>query len=173
MGGRVKLEEIAPEEFMKLFDERYSYEPETGIFRRKRQWRDYPVGSIVAPNKDGYVWFRIAGQFYFAHRAAFVIMTGKWPTELADHGNCVTTDNRWSNLREATYLQNAANRGADRRNKSGFKGVVWCDRDKSFLAYIRIGGRTRNLGSFGTASEAHAAYKRAASELFGEFARAA
>lgn len=90
-----------------------------------------------------------------------------------DHRNGDRLDNRKENLRIATASQNQANTRKMRRSQpmtSRFKGVS-LDRGR-WLASIRVRGRKRNLGRYGTEEEASAAYERAAREAFGEFARA-
>lgn len=169
----MKARYTEPKAFLVYFLARYTYEPETGHFRRKVAWRHYPIGSVVQPRSDGYVYFRIRGEAYLAHRVAHLIMTGEWPEDQVDHQFGDKSDNRWEVLRPADNSQNNHNRGLDRRNKSGFKGVVWCKRDERYLAYIRKDGITKNLGSFGNPVDAAAAYAKAAVELFGEFARVA
>lgn len=73
-------------------------------------------------------------------------------------------DNRWDNLREATRTLNQENvRRARRDNSTGFLGVR---RMKSnFQANIRVGGRSKNLGTYPTPEQAHAAYVEAKRRL--------
>lgn len=79
------------------------------------------------------------------------------------------SDNRISNLREATRSQNAMNARKQRDNTSGFKGVSrW--RGK-WQAKIQRDGKQRFLGAFSTPQDAALAYKNAAINLHGEFAR--
>jgi hypothetical protein len=149
-----------------------SYDPETGHFT----WLSTAAPSVRgkrAGNKNyrGYVRIWTCGELHLAHRLAFVAMIGKWPKETVDHINGEKDDNRWSNLREATYSQNSANRKAMVRNKAGIKGVSWCERDSAWRAYICARGERRALGSFQTKEEAAEAYARAAKQLHGEFAR--
>jgi hypothetical protein len=94
-----------------------------------------------------------------------------------DHINGDGLDNRRSNLRPCTRSQNMANRGRQRNNTSGYKGVSrsgrkWCAR---IYAPNPNGGRSRalTLGRFDSPEEAHAAYCEAAKRLHGEFARTA
>jgi HNH endonuclease/AP2 domain len=90
-----------------------------------------------------------------------------------DHINGVRHDNRPSNLRPATQSENLANTRLRSNNTSGLKGASFHKQAGRWRAAIRIDGRQRHLGLFDTPEEAHAAYVRAARELFGEFARAA
>ncbi|MBU9360066.1 HNH endonuclease [Burkholderia multivorans] len=88
---------------------------------------------------------------------------------VVDHINGNKLDNRRENLRVCTVAQNLRNRRRAKSNKSGLKGV-YLDKTR-WRAQIRIDGRKICLGSFPTADLAHEAYKFAAREYHGEFAR--
>jgi hypothetical protein len=96
-------------------------------------------------------------------------MTGNWPDKELDHINGHRHDNRWSNLRESTDRQNAANRKRQRNNTSGFKGVHRDGNRWRARIASRI-GPSISVGRFDTSEEAHTAYLAAAKERFGEFA---
>lgn len=90
-----------------------------------------------------------------------------------DHRNGNGLDNRRENLRECTQRQNIRNT-RKRASASRFKGVTF-QRDrathaKPWLAQIK-GERKQNLGRYATEEEAARAYDRAASTMFGEFAK--
>lgn len=84
-----------------------------------------------------------------------------------DHINGDGLDNRRCNLRVATRQQNQMNRKA--YGSVPFSGVVRIG--EKFRAKINIGGKATHLGMFCTAEEAAYAYDRAATTVFGEFAR--
>ena len=149
-----------------------NYDPERGLFtwRHSRIGRGCRAGATAGrPNERGYLRLGIDGVRYKAHQLAWLYMTGEWPELQIDHRNNDKSDNRWSNLRLATGSQNQANRGLQRNNTSGFKGVS--ARRGKFAAYIKRDGKKHTLGSFDTAEEAHAAYVAAAPLFHGEFAR--
>lgn len=89
---------------------------------------------------------------------------------IPDHINHDTTDNRKSNLRIATYSQNAMNASAPSSNTSSVKGVSWNGRDECWEAYISKDGIRHHLGYFKTLGEAKDARLKAETELFGEYA---
>jgi AP2 domain len=76
-----------------------------------------------------------------------------------------------ANLRLATRSQNKANTARYSNNSTGFKGVERTPYGR-FKASIRKDRKPYYLGTFGDPREAHAAYDRAAREMFGEFANA-
>lgn len=102
------------------------------------------------------------------HQAIAKVQPGYVP----DHKNQNTLDNRRSNLREATHLQNVRNTRLARHNTAGFKGVSQTGSGK-WRARIAFNGAIKGLGSYVTREEAHAAYCAAATIYFGEFARTA
>lgn len=92
-------------------------------------------------------------------------LTG-WP--YVDHINGNGLDNRRSNLRPATHVENMQNMKIRSGNRSGFKGVSRAL--GKWRARIRLDGRQRHLGCFTTREAAARAYDTAAREHFGEFA---
>lgn len=91
--------------------------------------------------------------------------------KLADHINRNKLDNRKENIRYATHSQNSINRGKNKNNTSGFKGVYFEKDRSSFSARIPYKGcRSYRIGNFPTAIEAARAYDAKAKEIYGEFA---
>jgi hypothetical protein len=86
-----------------------------------------------------------------------------------DHKDNCRTNNSVDNLRWATHKENMANLKA--RGKSGVKGVCYVARYNKYVAQIQIDGIHKNLGYFDTIDAAGDAYKAAAVERFGEFAK--
>lgn len=87
-----------------------------------------------------------------------------------DHFDRDGLNNQRGNLRPATRLQNGANRGPNKNNCSGFKGVHWHVACKKWRALISINGKHKHLGLFDTPALAAKAYDEAARAGFGEFA---
>ena len=150
--------------------ERLIYEPSTGVFRWRKQVGQLTKGGSVAGgvNSHGYHRISILDRAYATHRLAWLLMTGEWPADQIDHIDGNKSNNAWSNLRAATGKQNCANKKTT--NRLGLKGVRLDKRWQRYYAQIEINGRSKHLGSFGTAEAAHDAYMKAAREVFGEFA---
>ena len=105
----------------------------------------------------------------FMHRAIMARMLGHPIASFqVDHINRDRLDNRRKNLRLATRSQNQANKGRQRNNSSGFKGVSW-SRGK-YEARIRYNGKRINLGRFECSEAAANIYDAASRLLYGEFA---
>ena len=151
------------------------YDAKSGVFRWRVSSGRSSAGSIAGSKVTRYVQIKIDGHRCYAHRLAWFYMYGAWPSCQIDHIDCDPTNNRIANLRDATAVQNNANCGARKRNKSGFKGVHFAEENRSgkpWRAMIQIDGKSQHLGSFATPQAAHVAYQTAAASHFGEFARA-
>lgn len=91
-----------------------------------------------------------------------------------DHREPIETlNNQKYNLRVSTTAQNQMNRGRNKNNTSGYKGVSWHLTRKVWVAQIGISGRIVFLGRFDTAEDAYKAYCVSAEQFHGEFARVA
>jgi hypothetical protein len=119
---------------------------------------------------NGYWGIKIDGRRYPTSVLAFLYMTGEWPSGVIDHIDRNPENNRWSNLRCVSHAQNCANRGRNKNNTSGFKGVTWDKRQRRWVAQIQAHGKHHGLGYFRDPQAAHAAYLAAAQKYFGEFA---
>jgi hypothetical protein len=95
----------------------------------------------------------------FMHRAILGI-TSK---DYVDHADGNPLNNTRANLRVATNSQNQATR-------KGVRGIT-LHRGGKWQAQIKVRGKSIYLGLFGSVEDAQAAYRRAAIEHFGEFAR--
>ncbi len=138
-----------------------SYDPVTGEIRWKLdRSTSILAGDLAGTPHGGYLRLKLGYKKYLVHRVAFLLQTGKWPTEYIDHMNQDTTDNRWANLREATHTENINNRSF--RNDGKLSGVDYSG-DK-YRARIRIGGNLLSLGTFTSAEAAHACYVNAKAE---------
>lgn len=118
-------------------------------------------------NHYGYA-VRFVGRTYVSmHRT---ILNPKAAME-CDHIDRNKLNNRRSNLRQCTKVQNQGNRWKSKQGKSSrFKGVSWSKLVNKFVAYGRSGDRTCRIGSFATETDAARAYNNWAAKHFGEFA---
>lgn len=159
------------------------YNKRTGVWTwRKRADVRRAWNTRYAGRRAGYDWspsgrviyrcIRIFDYPFLAHRLAYLYVTGVWPVADVDHRDLDGRNNRWTNLRPATKTQNGANRGRNSNNKTGFKGVSICSKTGRFRATIQFSGRWRQIGTFDTARAASQAYRRAAKDCAGSFARA-
>ena len=140
-----------------------NYEHETGVFtwKVKRRGRNKP--NLGWFTNNGYIEICISKKRLKAHRWAWFYVYGELPKQI-DHINGVKTDNRLCNLRAVTNKQNHENRGAQKNNTSGFKGVTSIK--NKWRAQIMHNKKSFHIGLFNTPEEAHQAYKEKANEFF-------
>lgn len=116
----------------------------------------------------------IEGVGYLAHRLAWLYMTGEWPPAgvEVDHVDTNPNNNKWCNLRLLTHSENGFNRGANRNNKTGLKGVHFHKKANKWVAQIVVNGENVYLGLFDSAEVAKIAYDAAARLYHGDYAHA-
>ncbi|MBU9472079.1 HNH endonuclease [Burkholderia multivorans] len=147
----------------------FSYDPETGHFTVKAQTKTSktPVGNAAGVKlSTGYTFIYVPfhGSVY-AHRLAFLFMTGSWPKNIVDHLNHDSTDNRWENLRDVDYSQNNHNSKVRKDNKTGVRGVIYNKKYKKYSALLKHQNTRYWLGSFKTLEDAAQAITRKRAEL--------
>ena len=129
------------------------------------------AGSNSPCNEWGHRTVAVNTRRFLLHRIIWEMHHGPIPHKMqVDHRDGDATNNRIGNLRLATNAQNSMNSRAQSNNTSGFKGVSFHKASGRWRADIRETTQ-RWLGLFDTPEEAHEAYKKAAMELHGEFAR--
>lgn len=157
---------------VKTISDFLDYNPESGVFVWKVKTRARNIGDVAGnTNWRGYTSIWINGEQYYAHRMAWAICNGAWPSCDIDHINEDKSDNRICNLRIASRSQNMFNRGKNKNNTSGFKGVSFCKDTGRWMAQMSIYGKSLKIGRFDTKEEASRAYFEKAKELRGEFAK--
>lgn len=159
---------LTHEELIKAF----IYDPETGVFTNRITRSPNALKGQKAGSESvhGYNTIRFNGKLYRNARLAYLYMTGKWPPEgyIVDHINSLKMDDRWANLRLATISQNMCNRVGINYGKQP-KGVY--PNGSGWQAQIKVNGNKIYLGTYKTIEEAAEAYRKAAKEHHGEFAR--
>jgi hypothetical protein len=114
---------------------------------------------------------KVDSRQYPAHRLAWLYCFGQYPSDFLDHIDGDPTNNRISNLREVSRLENNTNKGRYSRGSSGYKGVSYAKLQRKWKAQIQAKGEKIYLGLFNCPREAAHAYNVAAVQLHGEFAR--
>lgn len=147
--------------------ELFSYNPETGSITWAVRRCGTKFGSEAGTEHKGYRRVKIDAKLILAHRLAWAIHYGRWPPEQIDHINQNRSDNRISNLREASHSDNMVNRAYPK----GASGVTGVSKHKlGWQATIRVNGRSVHLGLFKTIEEAAAARAASAQIQYGQFA---
>lgn len=155
----------------------FSYDNDTGILAWKVSRSNcvrigQEAGSVQGKDDWPYRTVSVNGVHYMAHHLIWYFVTGEWPHGfLVDHRDGNGLNNRWLNLRRATFSQNVCNSKLGRSNTSGFKGVSFDRKSGRWHAQIMLDRKQKHLGRFPTPELAHAAYCHAAERLHGDFAR--
>ena len=88
-----------------------------------------------------------------------------------DHKDGEPLNNQKSNLRICTRSQNQMNKSKHKDNISGFKGVRKVKNKEKWTAQISKDKKIYYLGSFNSPEAASEAFKNAAMEMHGEYAK--
>jgi len=160
----MSLKKILTQEELKS---QIKYDPHTGSFYRI----DLPLGSNAniglitsKPTENGYIRIRILGKKYMAHRLAYLYMVGEWPDQI-DHTDRNRSNNKWSNLENATDATNRKNQSLRKYNNTGHVGVTWNSKRKRYVARIGHNHKQYWLGQFKTLEEAIEARSKASSKF--------
>lgn len=106
---------------------------------------------------------KIFGQNYYAHRVAWALKTGEWPTHEVDHRDGQRSNNRFDNLRAVTHAVNMKNKRLYKSGNGVVHGIV-PRKAGTWQAHIAISGKRRHLGTFKCFGRAVAARKAAEKE---------
>lgn len=153
--------------------EKLKYSLTTGLFI----WINGNGKSVKAGNvagcfdQDGYIKIKINRTLYMAHRLAWLYVYGNFPSDQIDHINCFKSDNRISNLREATASQNHHNLYKNKNNTSGYKNVCFIKGRKKWRAGCYLKGKFNLIGYFSSPELAYEKYVEFAKKHHGEFYR--
>lgn len=163
-----------------------SYNPTSGRFlwlerdvkwfvdeRQCRSWNSRWAGKEAFPYADnhGYFGSSICGRRYKAHRVAWAVHYGEWPSDHIDHINGDRSDNRIENLRLASAAENQWNRSKSDGKSSKYKGVSFDSWTGKWVVRIRVNGKSLNGGRFSNQKDAAMRYNELSKFYFGEFAK--
>ena len=149
-----------------------SYDAETGrLFHRVDRGRGgrCKAGTeiLTTPNKKhGYLLINVLNRHHLAHRVAWLLGHGEWPTEYVDHIDHCKTNNRLANLRAVSHGENMKNASLSKSNTTGVAGVHPTGRKRDrFRATANVDGRQTYLGDFKDFERAVAVRKEAEARL--------
>lgn len=145
----MKTPDISLDRVNELLD----YNPDTGVF----MWKPKVAGHHR--KGSGYISIMIDGIEIKAHRLAWFVANGVWPSSVIDHRNGDASDNRLENLRDVSIKTNNQNqRDPHQKSSTKYLGVCWHKTRMKWQASIRHNGKHKYLGLYETPEEAHAAY---------------
>lgn len=130
------------------------------------EWNLRHAGKLAGfLSNHGYINVYIDGTLYRAHQIVWTMCTGKWPVYSIDHRNGIGTNNIPENLREATHSEQSQNQKRRSDNTSGYTGVSFANKEKKWIAQIKLNGKYYHLGFYETPEQASDAYREAKSKL--------
>jgi hypothetical protein len=139
-----------------------SYNSKSGIFKRKNKLRIEKYGPKVGGiNLKGYIQIHILGKVFYAHRLAWAMYYGEFPSNQIDHINGIKTDNRIANLRSVSSRVNMLNRKMHKDGKLPGTIIRKLAIARKWTAAIQINGKYVFLGNYVTEREAGDAYMNA------------
>ncbi|MFL4411959.1 HNH endonuclease [Citrobacter portucalensis] len=146
------------------------YNPENGVLTAKVNFSGRQAGSVIGSQTwQGYYAFSLFGKKCFAHRLAWLLHYGEWPSQPIDHINGIKTDNSIRNLRLCSLSQNQFNKPTQKNNTTGVKGVYWNKRDKRYVASVQFNGKKYSAGHHKDIDSAKEAVMKLREKLAGEF----
>lgn len=128
------------------------YDPILGIICWDTKGRRFGKELGCIHKGTGYKIAVFNKYFYEQHRLAWLLYYGKWPNKHIDHINGIRSDNRISNLREATFFENAQNKRMNREGK--YPGIDYRADMNAWVARISNNGKRTYLGAYLTEEEA-------------------
>ena len=137
-------------------------------------WYCNARGYAVREAELGRIFGKSITEVIFMHRAVMENVLNRCLSdgEVVDHKDGDTLNNRRSNLRLSTVLQNRLNsKKRGDKTSSQYKGVHWHKHGEKWSARITVNKRQVSLGYFLDEHKAAFAYNEAARKYFGEFAR--
>jgi hypothetical protein len=173
-----------------FLNECFALDKDTGVLTWKARPRDHfaTEGSFKDKNRKcvgrgvgtldprkGRMRIFLGNRNVMYHRVVFAMFNGielSAVPPILDHIDGNALNNRPDNLRPATPSQSVYNRGVSTVCQTGVKGVIKTQgKARPYRASIKFKGYRVNLGAFETLEEAAVAYRNAAIDLHGEFAR--
>lgn len=121
--------------------------------------------EVGSKTKTGYIECRVLGVRNLLHRLIWFYKTGSWPLKTIDHINRIRDDNRWCNLREASYSENNINKPPT--NSLKIKNVYLHKGSGKYNVKLFLNKKTVSFGYYEdleladlVASEARAKYQK-------------
>lgn len=157
--------------FDDFLKEHISYDPLTGIFTWKKlpKYSKKKIGDTIGIlTTQGYLFVYVKGQTVLLHRLAFLLMNGSFPSEVVDHIDQNKLNNKFNNLRLASYSQNACN-SKTRKSETNIRNVYFNKKLNKFEVKIKHKYKSYFFGLFDSAKEAEQVAIKERKRLHGEY----
>lgn len=140
-------------------------------FKSEGSWKawnkQYP-GKEALNTDDTYKYKqgRIFGKLHLAHKIIWMMCFEKWPDGEIDHIDKDRSNNRLTNLRDVTHLDNMKNLTVFSSNTSGVSGVKFYKALSKWMVTINVNKKRLHLGYYTDFDEA-LRVRKAAEIIFG------
>jgi len=130
------------------------------------------AGSIAGhkDKKRGYISINFDGKRMYSHQIIFLMFHGYLPKEV-DHIDNNQLNNKIENLRASVRSENGSNRGLQKNNKSGAKGVSRYKDTGLWRVRVKVNKKEKHIGYFEDLELAELVAIEARNKYHGEFAR--
>jgi len=137
-------------------------------FLNQWKWYQHFSGMVVRNEPLDVVIDRMHRQsVVFMHR---VIMNTPKGMD-TDHIDGNRQNNQKGNLRVCSHSENMRNRKLNKNSTSGYKGVHWSSKYRTWIARIQVNGSRLYLGKFHNLEDAARIYDKEAKKHHGAFAK--
>ena len=131
------------------------------------------AGYCDMKKRSRYYIVKLDGLDYRCHRIIYALHhnTTDFSESIIDHKDGNALNNNPSNLRLATFSQNAHNRKIHKNNSIGEKNIIYCKKKKRYRVRFKINKKVIEIKSCDTLEEAIKIRDQKIKELAGEFYR--
>ena len=162
-----------PHPLLETIHERFYYDNGQVRVKKAGKWKGKKDDLAGTVRPDGRIIIQIKQSRLFAHQVVWLLFNDGLPETSIDHKDRDQTNNRIDNLRPASRTEQQGNKGLQKNNSTGFKGVSFKKgvKEKPWVATIKSEGRAETLGYFSTPEAAAKAYDASARNKFGVYAK--
>jgi hypothetical protein len=145
------------------------FEYKDGELYWKKDKNGSRVGKIAGSKTFRYRTIKFNGKNYLLSRIVFFMFNGYYPKNV-DHIDGDTWNNKIENLRPASPAENNRNRKIATNNKTGVKGLSFCNQLKRYKAQITKNYKQIHLGYYNDIELAELVIDMAREKYHGSFA---
>jgi hypothetical protein len=154
----------------KRFNEAFEYSDGKLYWKINTNKSKKLIGKEAGCKSSGeYGVVNLDGKSYSIHKVIYCMFHGEIPV-VVDHINGKYTDHRIENLRAADHTTNNYNKGFQRNNTSGVKGLTWSKQAKMWHGSISYKRKVKSLGYFKDKEDGAEFVSLARDMLHGSFA---
>jgi hypothetical protein len=128
------------------------------------------IGFEAGTDHKGYRRVQVGKNKYLSHRVIYLMHYGHMP-KIVDHIDGNPENNNITNLRDATYQQNALNVKPRKDSKTGYQNVGYHKGQGRWYVHLTIYGKRTSLGYYDDLELASLVAEEARDKFYGDYAR--